>query len=633
MTQTAEFELPSLTTIEDSAPWRRVQDDTVVTRDSSGNARSCFRDNSWNIDAYGRNVRIRNLHFRGLHQPKSEPTVALMSQIQTKQIMYFLMHEVSDTMPAPTTLSQKLMCLRAFCRFASSRALSLYEALSNASVVIDYIGEMLPRKSQRLHAILVHLHMLGPARTGVEIPLGALHGPMMERFAERDEYRQHPVIPMRIYQHLLATCESHLHVIESALEELVEVVEAAYDSVQLPPSTPALHRLLELYDVECTVSGISRLMTEIGVFCQVVVIAFTGMRAAEAETLPYNCRKTVRVDGVDHFLIEGFTSKLVEGRLKRTSWVTSSLGVRAVAVAQTLFALAHRRFGSEGWEASTDGSHALVCRPGLCSRYDASRPPARTTTYFAALRERMFLPITEVDIIELKRIDPFRAWDEEPEFGLGAIWPFTRHQLRRSLALYAHGSGIVTLPSLKRQLQHLTREMAMYYARGSAFAQCFLKNDDTHFAHEWNDAAGLSEYLGYAAEVLFSDEKLFGGHAAWARSNAVLQSPVSVYSREQTVAAFEKGQMAYRETVLGGCTSTEPCKSSPLNWLHIECLEKDCGSLVVAPSKLERVIKAQRRLVDGLQQVANDSVEHRIESDVLNTLLAAQSKHLKGVEN
>jgi len=113
----------------------------------------------------------------------------------------------------------------------------------------------------------------------------------------------------------------------------------------------------------------------------------------------------------------------------------------------------------------------------------------------------------------------------------------------------------------------------MYYARGSAFAKDFLTNDQSHFARDWRDAQGLSEYLAYAAQVLFSDERLFGGHVAWAKSGPVQNSPVSVYSREETVLRFKKGQLAYKETVLGGCASTEPCKSSPLNWLPLQCLE------------------------------------------------------------
>ena len=112
----------------------------------------------------------------------------------------------------------------------------------------------------------------------------------------------------------------------------------------------------------------------------------------------------------------------------------------------------------------------------------------------------------------------------------------------------------------------------MYYARGSAFAKAFVDTDKTHFAKEWVEAQGMSEYLAYAEQVLFSDERLFGGHATWMQSRAVQASPVSVYSREQTVKMFKKGELAYSETVLGGCTSVELCEATPLDWMRLDCL-------------------------------------------------------------
>jgi hypothetical protein len=159
--------------------------------------------------------------------------------------------------------------------------------------------------------------------------------------------------------------------------------------------------------------------------------------------------------------------------------------------------------------------------------------------------------ITQDDVAELKRIDPYRAWEAEAEFAVGARWPFTRHQLRRTLALYAHRSGLVTLPSLKRQLQHITAEMSLYYARGSAFAKSFLDFGKKHFAQEWADARGLSAYLAYASQLLFSDERLFGGHAAWVQSSSVQDSPVSVFSRETTVAMFNRGELALQGNRIG----------------------------------------------------------------------------------
>ncbi|WP_446918805.1 hypothetical protein, partial [Klebsiella pneumoniae] len=103
--------------------------------------------------------------------------------------------------------------------------------------------------------------------------------------------------------------------------------------------------------------------------------------------------------------------------------------------------------------------------------------------------------ITKEDIFELKRIDPFRDWDSESKFNIGQYWPLQTHQLRRSLALYASKSGLVTLSSLRRQLQHLSAQMTLYYSRGSAFAQDLIANDKLHFAAEYQETQNYTQAL------------------------------------------------------------------------------------------------------------------------------------------
>ena len=94
--------------------------------------------------------------------------------------------------------------------------------------------------------------------------------------------------------------------------------------------------------------------------------------------------------------------------------------------------------------------------------------------------------------MSFEQIDPHRAWRSEPRFQLGVPWTLTSHQLRRSLALYAQRSGLVSLPSLRRQLQHITEEMSRYYARGSAFANNIIGDNKHHFGHDWQDAQPVS---------------------------------------------------------------------------------------------------------------------------------------------
>ncbi|MBP0623392.1 integrase [Cupriavidus consociatus] len=609
--------------------WYRIEDDAVVTRDKAGKAASLFGDDAWDIRAYRIGSRRTHIHFRGHPLNDAGRTLSAATTRQWKQVMYFLMHEASETVPASSTLQGCSVYLKDFAYFADERQLTLYDGLSSVAVVLDYAARAgMDMKAQRLHSILAKLHRVGAAATGLRVPLAQLHKPLLERSAQRAGNSQYPVIPTRIYQHFLSTCEHDLVIAESVANALSSYLARAYAGER--PGVCAALKMAAVH-FECTDSPyvVASLLASISALCQLVILSFTGMRAMEAENLPYDCLRETRLDGMTHYAIEGVTTKLSGGRPKRACWVTSLLGARAVRLAQRLSGDAHRAHGAQGYAESKDGSHLLFCRMGLHRKYLASRPPTTIHNEVEAFRERVFPRITAEDIAELKRVDMHRAWEDEPKYAIGQRWPFTRHQLRRSLALYAQRSGLVTLPTLKRQLQHITQEMSMYYARGSAFAQGFIDTDKAHFAKEWADAQALSEYLAYAEQVLFSDERLFGGHAAWTQSRAVQASPVSVYSREQTVRMFGNGELAYRETVLGGCASVEPCKSTPLDWMRLDCLESNCRNLVVVPSKLQRLIKAQRTTVEKLRAVDEASVECRIEAQTLQRLLDAQEKLMK----
>lgn len=609
--------------------WYRIEDDAVVTRDTDGHPASLFGDDAWDIRAYAIGSRRTNIHFRGHPLNDAGRILSDTTTRQWKQVMYFLMHEATETVPASSTLQSCSVYLKDFIFFAAERQLTLYEGLSNVPVVLDYVAQAgMDMKAQRLHSILAKLHRLGAEATGLRVPLTQLHKPLLERSAQRAGNSQYAVIPTRIYQHFLATCEHDLGIAESVGNALSDYLARAYAS-ESPHVCAALKTAAVHFGCKDSLYVVSSLVAKIGALCQLVILSFTGMRAMEAQNLPYHCLSETRLDGVTHYAIEGVTTKLSGGRPKRACWVMSPLGARAVRLAQRLSGEAHRAHSAPGYAESTDGSHLLFCRMGLHLKYVENRAPSTIHNEVEAFRQRVFPTITAEDIAELKRVDMHRAWEDEPKYTVGQQWPFTRHQLRRSLALYAQRSGLVTLPTLKRQLQHITQEMSMYYARGSAFAKGFIDTDKAHFAKEWAETQGLSEYLAYAEQVLFSDERLFGGHAAWTRSRAVQASPVSVYSREQTVRMFGKGELAYRETVLGGCASVEPCKSTPLDWMRLDCLESNCRNLVVVPSKLQRVIKAQQATVEKLRAVDEASVESRIEAQTLQRLLDAQEKLMK----
>lgn len=610
--------------------WRKITDDTVVTTHADGSPASVFGDDSWNVNAYGSASRIQNIHFGSIGRIALATEKSLVSKIQAKQVQFLLMHEATDEVPAPPTLKAQVMYIRDFSKFISPKNLTLYEAFEQPKVVIEYISRPNHEtKSQKLHAILSSLHRLGKATTGVDIDMRALHAPMMLRFKGRPEHRQHAAIPTQIYSTLLYSLETEIKLLEDASKEITNALLGIYEGrdVEL---TANLEAVLTHFNRQLDKKSFSALLNDIATLCETTAISFSGMRANEAAALPYKCLTTITHDGVDYYAIEGRTTKLSGGRIKRAFWITNKLGARAIALAQEIFGVIHARFGSKSYRSSVDGSHLLFCRTGLLQgKYAAGRGIGGKQDYFEQLRLRIAPTITSDDVEELKVVDPFRAWDSEPEFCVGELWPLTRHQLRRSLALYAQSSGIVSLPSLKRQLHQITRAMALYYAKGSAFAKNVLASSKDHFAREWANTTGLSQYLAYAAQVVFSDERLFGGHAEWTRTDAVKMSPISIFSRAETERRFKLGQSAYKSTPLGGCTTTTECRSSPINWLPIECLEGNCKDLVVSPAKLRRAIVSQERRVTHLELAKPGSVEFRIEQNTLAVLQDFEARELR----
>ncbi|HUL63542.1 MAG TPA: integrase, partial [Burkholderiaceae bacterium] len=209
--------------------WYRVEDDTVVTRDTAGNTVSLFGDDAWDIRAYAVGSRSTHIYFRG-HLPYGvSRALSEATTRQWKQVMYFLMHEATDIVPASGTLQARSINLREFTFFAATRQLTLYEGLSNVAVVLDYAAQAgMETKAQRLHSILAKLHRLGVGTTGLRVPLAQLHKPLFERWAQHAGYSQYPVIPTRIYQHFLSTCQHDLGIAAGVADVLSDYLAGVY---------------------------------------------------------------------------------------------------------------------------------------------------------------------------------------------------------------------------------------------------------------------------------------------------------------------------------------------------------------------------------------------------------------------
>ncbi|WP_310737550.1 hypothetical protein [Inhella gelatinilytica] len=518
---------------------------------------------------------------------------------------------------------------------AHALGLSLFDLLTDPRLVAEHLGD-LNQVYARTTSPLIQTLWRNKAVLGIEahLRLAELKATIArDRVGRGGNELQTPVIPSRIYCAMLGKWIAGLDIIEAELGILLDAYRQSMTASRDAPAdgSRGQRSFYRAKALEVFVERMKDLGHELAPHVSFdrfiagrlnahqsqlmhVVMAFTGMRMGEAKILPLrNAVDFINDGGRQVHLVNGYTHKLNKGVKKPTSWVTSPEGARAIRLAQQIAGSILQEVS--GGDPATDTKALLF--PSTKNPYKAKSPRTLYNHQFR-LVERDQILVTQEDIDELDRLELERAWDRAG-IVVGKPWPLAFHQLRRSLSVYAHRSGMVSLPALKAQLQHITDEMRRYYSDGYSKA-VNLVFDPEHFSHEWNAAKAESSYFGYVMGMLFSDESLLG------RGAELMGQTVTSRTPQETLKLFSDGKLAYKETVLGGCVATGECKTAPLEPIPFDCLESNCINIVVHAKRLERIIGSQESVVASLQSTEEGSAEHRLEVNHLKVLLRARQK-------
>jgi len=636
-------------------------DEFVVSRFRNGAVASTYGELTWNLSSYHPEEKPRILNFVYWAEGERNRQRDLLTH-ETRYLLFALIWLRSGSPLSIGTLRNYLTVANAIARYAETKSLTIMHILENEKSLWRFVEYQASGwATQTLGSLITQLKKCFPVNKPFNfIGENALQAIRTRGVKYRDTLNQHSPIPTRIYSTIIKELINELTEWEVVAEDMLAIIKACGDD-PLTGRTPEVQKqtakrlnirytnqpiFSQLASSKCldyfakkgksaNVKSLSILTAEIQLIAKLTIQTFTGMRDDEAISLPYHCIETTHIQGSTHHIILGRTTKFNNGRAKQTRWVTNAEGQKAIQAAQQIAEVIFDIFNIKINEITTRSNYhplfpsvgylAFASKPSPTTD-DRLRPNKIDLSRMPNLRSRLQPIIEASDIEELENVDPHRAWTSEDKFQVGSPWSFTSHQLRRSLALYAQRSGLVSLPSLRRQLQHITDEMSRYYARGSIFAKDFIGNDKLHFGTMWQDTQAESAGLSYILNVLLSEEPLYGGHGAWVMTKHNDHGENTAIDRDSTLQRFKKGEIAYKETLLGGCTSTEPCKQTALKWINIECLENGCRNLVCKPSKLERVINAQEKLVTSLDK---NSVEYRTEESDLHVLISARDKALK----
>lgn len=607
--------------------------DFVISRDQDGNILSKYADDVWDLSPYNSNKSVSPI-FNFLESFSS------VQKEECKKI-FFLLYCYGSGRNNSTfsigTLKTYISLLSAMAEYADNENIEIIDMLTIEYHLLNYIKNYMALF--RTKSLLSLLNFFKNKATFLNYKESKTIIELLRKIkgSYNDNSTQTLTIPSRILTNSIQErwrqideIEKNLNNLNTFLYNYLNSPSFAYQNrgTKAKDKKNAVkweeavkeHNLNELFQKYNITNRINfkRLVTQIQGTCYHLILSYSGMRKSEGLSLKNNCLE--EVNGT--FWLIGKTTKL-EGQVKQVKWVTTKELKRVIDILNSI--------------NSSIGKHHNIALSDLplfpATKNMTSEDFKSYVENKSAFANRSILPInenqiqiTKQDFEEIKDID---FVIDEDTVKVGTVWNFTPHQYRRSLAVYAIQSGMVSLGALQIQFKHLFREMTLYYSSGSSFAKKLF--DDGIKEHISKDIRKLEpdiQALTYIKEVLLSGEKLYGLHGK-AVENSIKKENNDSYrsnfleNREETLRRFKNGELAYKSTALGGCVATEACDSR-LTRSITACF--DCDGGILKKSKVDKVIEKQKEFINFLDK---DSIEYRTEVEELGTL-EEMSKKLIG---
>ncbi len=472
------------------------------------------------------------------------------------------------------------------------------------------------------------------------------------------QHNQHPVIPAGIYLNLVNGLSSdidYIDIFSDRLKALIAQFEDKYvgrtHSMQKALKVPKTeyrmtaleviqrHGLEELLVERYNVTSLATLITalyKIQFICLHTIALYTGMRLTEALNMPFDCIQRevlspgcVDTDGIfavepDVINLISFTTKFT-GIKETASWLANSDVEKAIKILKSInlgFCQSEKK----------DFRGTLFVSPSHLKGKSRVRTVFRPNTHQPEWYKTLIIKQEDLDI--LRATNPEDKL-ERSSFILGKPWPLAAHQFRRSLAFYAANSGFVSLPTLTVQFKHLASSMTKYYCRNyevvSSIFGYFNPRSNSfelpleHTLFDFKEARLTAVVDTLVSEVLHSDEVLYGKSGNYIqRLRSDIESddaPVDILEvRQKTEEAVNRGEIHYRQTLLGGCTNANQCDCRMLGEFT-SCLSNACA--VIKPVNVSEQITELTKYINLLKP---NTGEYQIVDEELRELIALQNR-------
>ena len=621
-----------------------IRQDFIISRDKDGKILSLYKDNVWNLKTY-----VSNPSQHGIIDFENRIESSNISDV--KKLMFLLIVFGSGrngSQYSVETLGHYFNDVMVpLSKFALENKTTITKIIENNILLNSYINNKCSNlgKVQCLSSTLVFLDNLSNRSTQINFQrnkdIFKLLKSKINDFSA--EHHQTSIIPSRILAESIRQRWIQIEEIETNLTNLIKFLDMCIESERFASSETMINKykwdcnktlqwkeainfyqlnnLFKKYSLKNRIN-FKGFITKIQGTCKHLLHAYTGMRNGEMLNTQSNRLESVPTNsGICRII--STTSKFT-GTNQNAKWVTSKEVERIIFILRSINQVIAKHYNLNLNDLPLFLSGNIFVEKGKIRDNENIRAKRKFDKRDELPLDYSSLRLTIEDKQEIEEID-FNKNIRDLEIGLP--WEFKTHQFRRSLAIYSIQSGLVSLGALQIQMKHLFREMTLYYGNGASYARKLFDIPKEHIANDLDALKPELDTLAYIKNVIFSDEKLFGAHGSFVENNTKQNNhkfkTYFLENRDKTLKQFKNGEIAYKETALGGCIATEACDSR-LTRSITACF--DCHGGILKKSKVDNVIQKQKEFISFLDL---SSIEYRTEVEDLNRLEELKSKLIK----
>lgn len=239
----------------------------------------------------------------------------------------------------------------------------------------------------------------------------------------------------------------------------------------------------------------------------------------------------------------------------------------------------------EPWASLPGGFKPYSTRPNVQSYQTILRR-------YPLLFDLEVIKITQEDLATACLFTPNLKSD--PDFAVGKPWPFTYHQSRRTSGVNMFASGLLSDTSIQVIMKHLTLLQTRYYGANHTRLRFNARYDETTTA---------ARYEVMAKQICALVEDRYVSPLGAQHKKQIVVNLLGTRDLHALRKAAQKGEVAFREIRLGGCTNREHCPYG-----GIESMTRCAGSDGGRPCGDVLYDKSKRSSLEGQLQV----IERRI---------------------